>query len=122
MNPQIRLYTPSQEYYTEEHCYINELSNSASDEAVSIALARVAPGVTTRWHLLTGITERYVIQQGQGSVEVGELPAQSLGPHDVVLIPPGCRQRITNTGTEDLIFLAICSPRFLPGAYQDVDG
>jgi len=122
MNPQIRLYTPSRVYYTEEHCHINELSNSASDEAVSIALARVAPGVTTRWHLLTGITERYVIQQGQGSVEVGELPAQSLGPHDVVLIPPGCRQRITNTGTEDLIFLAICSPRFLPGAYQDVDG
>jgi len=121
MNPQIRVFTPSLEYYTEEHCYINELSNSPADAAVSIALARVEAGVTTRWHVLDGITERYVIEQGQAVVEVGALPAQAVGPHDVVLIPPGCRQRIRNTGTEDLVFLAICSPRFIPAAYHDVE-
>jgi oxalate decarboxylase/phosphoglucose isomerase-like protein (cupin superfamily) len=40
---------------------------------------------------------------------------------DVVLIPPSCRQRITNIGTGDLIFLAICTPRFRPAAYEDID-
>ena len=30
----------------------------------------------------------------------------------------GDDQRITNTGEDDLIFLAICSPRFVPDAYE----
>jgi mannose-6-phosphate isomerase-like protein (cupin superfamily) len=37
------------------------------------------------------------------------------------LIPPMCRQRITNTGTEALVFLAICTPRFSSDDYEDVD-
>jgi oxalate decarboxylase/phosphoglucose isomerase-like protein (cupin superfamily) len=40
---------------------------------------------------------------------------------DVVLIPPMCRQRITNTGSEDLIFLAICTPRFSNDVYEDIE-
>jgi mannose-6-phosphate isomerase-like protein (cupin superfamily) len=54
-------------------------------------------------------------------VEVGELPATGVGPGDVVLIPPGCRQRIANTGSVDLVFLAICSPRFLSEVYEDIE-
>jgi oxalate decarboxylase/phosphoglucose isomerase-like protein (cupin superfamily) len=38
----------------------------------------------------------------------------------VVLIPPSTRQRIANTGPGDLVFLAICTPRFTQGAYEDV--
>jgi mannose-6-phosphate isomerase-like protein (cupin superfamily) len=49
------------------------------------------------------------------------LPAEEIGPGAVVVIPPLCRQRITNIGGEDLVFLAICSPRFQPDAYEDVD-
>jgi mannose-6-phosphate isomerase-like protein (cupin superfamily) len=105
-----------------EGCHINELSNSDADPAVSIARARVAPGVTTRWHRLAGTTERYVLISGKGRVEVGELPAQAVGPGDVVLIPPGCRQRIACLGDEELIFLAICTPRFRPEAYDDMEG
>ena len=108
-------------YYTEERCHINELSNIADDPAVSIAEARVEPGVTTRWHRLRDTVERYVILQGRGRVEVGNLPPQDVGPGDVVLIPAQCRQRITNTGADDLLFLAICSPRFQFHNYEDVD-
>jgi mannose-6-phosphate isomerase-like protein (cupin superfamily) len=54
-------------------------------------------------------------------VEVGSLPAQTVAPGDVVLIPPGCRQRITGMGNEDLVFLAICTPRFRPEAYENTD-
>ena len=32
-----------------------------------------------------------------------------------------CRQRIANTGDEDLIFLALCTPRFRENAYEDIE-
>ena len=121
MREQIRPFTASAEYYTEERCYINELANIADDPAVSIARARVMPGITTRLHRLRAITERYVILAGTGRVEVGGLPPQDVASGDVVLIPPGCPQRITNTGNEDLLFLAICSPRFEQAAYEDIE-
>jgi mannose-6-phosphate isomerase-like protein (cupin superfamily) len=112
---------PQSEYYTPEGCYINELSNSDADPEASIAQARVRPGVTTRWHNLAGISERYVILSGAGRVEVGDFPPQDVAPGDVVLIPAGCRQRISNIASEDLVFLAICTPRFRQEAYEDID-
>ena len=118
----IKPFQAQPEFYTHEGCQIVEISNSPDDPLLSIARARVAPGVTTRWHALRGIAERYVILAGSGRVEVGALPAQAVGVGDVVLIPPGCRQRITNTGSVDLLFLAICTPRFTPSAYQDLMG
>lgn len=121
MREQIRHLQPQAEYYFVEGCYINELSNTTDDAAVSIARARVAPGVATRWHRLRDTVERYVILSGKGRVEVGALPAEEIGPGAVVVIPPLCRQRITNIGGEDLVFLAICSPRFRPEVYEDVD-
>ena len=109
------------EFYTAERCYINELSNSTDDPDASIARARVESGVSTRWHRLYGITERYVILEGSACVEIGNLNPQKVGPGDVVVIPPECRQRITNDGDHDLIFLAICTPRFRQEAYEDID-
>ena len=120
MHEEVRHMVAEAEFYTTEGCHINELSNSDADPGVSIARARVRPGVTTRWHRLAGTTERYVILSGAGQVEVGNLPAQTVAPGDVVLIPPGCRQRITGLGNADLVFLAICTPRFRPEAYEDM--
>lgn len=121
MQEEVRLMDPGAEFYTPEGCFINELSNIAGDPEVSIARARVSPGKTTRWHRVIGTTERYVLISGEGKVEVGNLPPQRVGPGDVVLIPPNCRQRITNVGSTDLVFLAICTPRFRPEAYEDID-
>jgi mannose-6-phosphate isomerase-like protein (cupin superfamily) len=109
------------EFYTSEKCFITELSNTPDDPDVSIARARVEPGVTTRWHFLKGTTERYLILSGQGFVEVANLPPREVTSGDVVLIAPMCRQRITNTGREDLIFLAFCTPLFTPDIYEDVE-
>lgn len=112
---------PALEYYTDENCHILELSNRADDPAVSIARARVAPGETTRWHRLTGIEERYVILEGRGRVEVGDRAAEDVVAADVVHIPAGHRQRIRNTGVTDLVFLAICTPRFVRSAYEGLE-
>lgn len=121
MNEAIKSIDLRAEFYTSEGCYIIELSNSSDDQEASIARARVAPRVTTRWHRLAGTTERYVIIEGRGRVEVGSLPPQEVGPGDVVLIPPSCPQRIANLGQGDLIFLAICTPRFRQEVYEDID-
>ena len=117
---------PQQEYYFEEGCYITELLNGPLDPAVSIARARLAPGTQTRWHQLRATVERYTILAGHGRVELGDetkgqQTVAQVGPLDVVLIPPDCPQRIINTGTEDLVFLAICSPRFSASNYLDLE-
>jgi mannose-6-phosphate isomerase-like protein (cupin superfamily) len=109
------------EFYTTEGCYITELSNTPDDPDVSIARARVEPRVTTRRHRLKGTAERYFVISGKGIVEIGKLPPQEVNAGDVVIIPPMCPQRITNIGTDDLIFLAICSPRYTQNVYEDVE-
>ena len=111
----------SNEFYTPEKCYITELSNTPDDPDASIARARVEPGVTTRWHRVTGTVERYYIVNGRGRVEVGKLSPQEVKPGDIVLIPPMGRQRITNIGSGDLVFLAICTPRFSNDVYEDIE-
>jgi mannose-6-phosphate isomerase-like protein (cupin superfamily) len=120
-NEAIARFNVSVEFLIPEGCHIIEISNTPDDPDVSIARARVTPGGTTRWHRLAGITERYVILEGRGRMEVGCLPPQEVGPLDVVRIPADCPQRITNIGQNDLIFLAICTPRFRPEAYKDID-
>ena len=107
------------EYWFREGCHIIEWSNSEVDPGVSIARARVEPGRTTRWHRLAGTTERYVILEGHGRAEVGdEILEASIG--DIVVIPPDQPQRISNIGTGDLVFLAVCTPRFQPENYSEI--
>ena len=107
------------EYYFEERCFIRELLNAADSPKLSIAQARVEPGVTTVWHSLNGM-ELYYILSGEGLAEVAAQKYQ-VAPGDLVRIEAGERQRITNTGAQDLLFLAICTPRFVPENYTDLE-
>jgi mannose-6-phosphate isomerase-like protein (cupin superfamily) len=116
----IKKYVSENEFYIDEGCYITELSNSEDDPELSIARARVEPGVTTQLHKLLGTIERYVILEGEGIVEVSDRPLQTVAMYDVVIIPSDCQQKITNTGSKDLLFLAICSPRFKQYCYQEI--
>ena len=118
---EIKSYKPDQEYYFKQGCFIYELSNDPDDPEVSIARARLRAGQITRWHYLRKTTERYVIISGSGFVELGDEPLVQVNPGDAVLIPSGVRQRIRNVGVDELVFLAICSPRFLPENYVDCD-
>ena len=121
MQTQILKANEADEYYFEEGCFILELSNSLADPDVSIARARVKAGVTTKLHRLKGVVERYVILSGIAKVEVAELEPQQVSAGDVVIIPSLCPQRITNIGTEDLVFLAICTPRFTEKVYENIN-
>ncbi|MEO1287071.1 MAG: cupin domain-containing protein [Chloroflexota bacterium] len=121
MKPEILKFDPSTEFFIEEGCYITENSNSDNDPDLSIAQARVPVGVTTRWHRLHGTIERYVIISGKGRMEVGDLPPREMTAGDTVIIPPMVRQRITNIGDDDLVFFALCSPRFKQEVYEDIE-
>ena len=118
MNTSVITPDPGREFYTDERCWILE---SLSDEAVSIARARVEPGVTTALHRLKGVDERYLITEGTGIVEVGNLSPRPVKPEDLVVIPAGTPQRISNTGKTDLVFYCICTPRFTPECYEDLE-
>lgn len=109
------------EYFFREGCFITELSNCAEDSAVSIAQARVEPGKTTRWHRLHNTIERYVVLSGNGIVEIGNEMPRAVSAGDIVLVPALCPQRIKNNGDGSLIFLAICTPRFLLENYEDLE-
>lgn len=118
MKPTLKTASNREYFFAEEGCHITELANHPGDEDVSVARARVEPGVTTCWHSLEHTTERYIILSGEGLAEVGHQPPLQMTAGDTLIIPPRCPQRIANTGNEDLVFLAICTPRFKPENYR----
>lgn len=108
------------EFWTSERCYITELHNSDASPEASVALARVEPGVTTQLHRLDGICERYILRKGEGVLEVDGV-RQRLKTGDQAVIPAGAAQRIENTGDADLEFYCLCTPRFTPASYVDLE-
>jgi mannose-6-phosphate isomerase-like protein (cupin superfamily) len=108
------------EYWFDEGCFITEWMNNDSNPDMSVAHARVPAGTTTRWHALRDTVERYVILSGSGRVELAGGAPQRVVSGDCVTITPGMPQRITADASQDLLFLAVCTPRFLPSNYQDL--
>jgi len=108
------------EFWTDERCYITELHNADASPEASLAIARVEAGVTTQLHRLDGICERYIVRKGEGILEIdGERQALKVG--DQAVIPAGAAQRIENTGAGDLEFYCLCTPRFVPSAYVNLE-
>lgn len=87
---------------------------------MSIARVRVAIGATTKLHALVDTTERYAIIGGTGEISVAGT-ARAVVAGDVVVIAPGEAQKIANTGPQELLFLAICTPRFQLENYQQLE-
>jgi mannose-6-phosphate isomerase-like protein (cupin superfamily) len=112
--------THNREYWTNERCYITEICNTPMIENGSLAIIRVAPGVTTQLHALTDVTETYIVIEGIGEMEVdGDL--FMIGVGDQVLIPAGTPQRVTAQGQGALRFYCLCTPRFHPEAYVNLE-
>jgi len=106
------------EFATPERCFIVE---TLSQPSLSVARARVEPGVTTAWHSVDGTIERYVMAEGRGRMCIGDEPPQEVGPGDLVTIPAGVRQRISNIDDRDLIFYCLCTPRFEQKNYRALE-
>ena len=110
----------STEYLTDERCSIIEILNTKCYPEISIAQARVKPGISTADHSLKATDEIYYILSGRGVAKVGEV-SYELHKGDALLISKEKKQTITNTGMDDLIFLCICTPRFVPSNYTSLE-
>jgi mannose-6-phosphate isomerase-like protein (cupin superfamily) len=122
LRPAVRRAGAAAERFTPERCHVSELWGAADEPGVSIARARVEPGVTTARHALDGVEERYLIVGGRGEVEVEGLDGWSaVAQGDLVVIPAGRSQRIRNTGATDLVFYCICTPPFTPACYRQLE-
>lgn len=109
-----------EEVWTNERCYITELMNDPAVPEVSLAQCRVSPGTTTQLHKLS-VKEWYVIGKGSGLMELDSAAPFEVCPGDTVAIAAGTPQRITNTGSADLIFRCVCIPRFTPECYESLE-
>ena len=116
----IRPEKPAEEILTSERCYIRELLNDAAVPQASLAETRVAPGVTTELHRLS-VAEWYIIQEGEGLMDLDDGEPFAVRPGDIVAISPQTPQRITNTGPRDLRFLCLCLPAFAPECYESLE-
>jgi len=109
----------NEEFYTDERCFITELLNNDHYQDHSLARARVEAGITTQWHRVQ-VEELYIIEKGVGRADIGD-EVYDVKAGDTVVIPPLTPQRITNTGTSDLVFLCLCTTRFTPEGYESLE-
>ena len=96
---------------------IREVAGPPSGNAVnqSLAEATVPPGGETAEHFHRKTEEIYFFTHGAGRMRLGDLERE-VGPGDTVVIAPGLRHKLWNTGTEPLRLLCCCAP-----AYSDAD-
>ena len=121
VEPKIIKANSLQETFLPEGCFLYENWGAPTfgDQKVSIARARVEPGVTTKPHHLEGTQEIYLITSGKGRVAVGNLEPADVTEGDVVVIPAGVTQQITNIGETDLVFYCVCTPAFKQARYHE---
>jgi mannose-6-phosphate isomerase-like protein (cupin superfamily) len=77
----------------------------------SVAHAIVPPGESTLPHLLKNSMALYYVLEGYGEMHIGTRSAM-VHRGQVVLIPKGRTRYIRNTGSGDLVFLSIVSPKW----------
>jgi mannose-6-phosphate isomerase-like protein (cupin superfamily) len=81
----------------------------------SLAEAVLRHGVSTLAHSHPNTEEIYYLLYGEGLMAIEE-ERRSVLPGDGIIIPPGTRHQILNTGSEDLVVLCCCVP-----AYEHTD-
>jgi len=87
------------------------VGGAAAGLGCSVAHAIVPAGEATLPHVLNQSAELYYLLEGTGEMHIGAEQAQ-LRAGQLVLIPPGVRQFIRNTGPGSLVFLCIVVPKW----------
>lgn len=91
---------------------LRELFHPETDDipvSYSLAHAIIRPGQRSIRHHLEGRSEVYYLLSGEGVMHI-DAESRPVRAGDALLIPPGAVQFLENTGTADLLFLAIVEP------------
>jgi mannose-6-phosphate isomerase-like protein (cupin superfamily) len=93
---------------------LHEMLNPLHDDGelllgYSLAHAVVKPHCESLPHRLKTSSEVYYILRGRGVMHIDDESAE-VKADDVIYVPPGSRQYISNTGTTGLAFLCIVNP------------
>jgi len=94
---------------------IYELVGAASGDQANHSLAwiLISPGKSSAPHYHKISQETYFILSGRGWMQV-DGKEYVLGPNQACTIEPGEIHQIMNQGKEDLVFLAVCVPAWVP--------
>jgi mannose-6-phosphate isomerase-like protein (cupin superfamily) len=100
-------------FITADGSSIRELAGVPTGNAVnqSLAEATVEPGGATTEHFHRTSEEIYLFTRGVGRMRLGT-DEGAVRAGDAVVIPPGTRHKLLNTGAEPLVLLCCCAPAY----------
>jgi mannose-6-phosphate isomerase-like protein (cupin superfamily) len=100
-------------FITADGSSIREVAGVPSGNAVqqSLAEATVPVAGETVEHYHPIAEEIYHLLAGSGRLRLGDDVAD-VAAGDTIVIPPGVRHKLWNTGTEPLVLLCCCSPPY----------
>ena len=100
-------------FITADGSSIRELAGIPSGNAAnqSLAEATVPPGGATIEHFHRTSEEIYLFTSGMGRMHLDEQEGP-VRAGDAVVIPPGTRHKLVNTGPEPLVLLCCCAPAY----------
>ncbi len=104
-------------FITKDGSEIRELAGTPTGNSVqqSLAEATVPPGAETEEHHHRVSEEIYFFTSGSGRMKLGD-EETDVAAGDTIVIPPGTRHKLWNTGTEPLRLLCCCAP---PYSHED---
>lgn len=86
----------------------------------SLALITLPPGKQSLKHYHPEAEESYTLLAGNAQLTLDDQVIH-LFAGDSVAIPPGCVHQVTNTGDDNLVFLAVCVPPWTPACSVFID-
>ena len=100
-------------FITADGSSIRELAGIPTGNAAnqSLAEATVPPGSATIEHFHRTSEEIYLFTRGMGRMHLGDQDGP-VRAGDTVVIPPGTRHKLVNTGPEPLVLLCCCAPAY----------
>ena len=107
----VRDFRTCSEITSGDGCRLRQLFNPLQDDlelGYSFAIARLGPGESATLHRLKS-SEVYYILTGRGELDV-ENETVEVQPGMAVYVPPQGKQRIRNTGPDELGFICIVDP------------
>jgi len=100
-------------FITADGSSIRELAGipTGNAENQSLAEATVPPGGATIGHFHRTSEEIYLFTRGMGRMQLGDQEGP-VRAGDAIVIPPGTRHKLVNTGPEPLVLLCCCAPAY----------